>query len=202
MRTHGSARRGLGRGLRDVEAAVHVGVDGAQNHPVHLDRIAREQRAERLRQVEGGCLGDRIGGDQRQRGQRHHGQVVDDGAPRALEQRQKGTGHVEYPEKVDGKGALEDFGIAEVVVRRYAGVVDEEVEAVDRAGGALNVLGAGDVQLHGRNASVCMREWPARSRVHAPRSAAQRFVDECPADAAAGACDQNGLVCDVHVTLL
>ena len=45
------ARRGLGRRLRNVEAAVHVGVDRTQNHPVHPDPIAREQRSERLRQV-------------------------------------------------------------------------------------------------------------------------------------------------------
>src|SRR5579863_7311199 len=67
------ARRGLGRRLRDVEAAVHVCVDGTQNHPVDLDSIGREQRAERLRQAERSRLGNRIGGYQRQRGERDHG---------------------------------------------------------------------------------------------------------------------------------
>jgi len=59
-------RRGFRRHLRYVEAAVHIGVNRAQNDGMDHHALARQERSQRLRQVERGRLRKGVGGNDRQ----------------------------------------------------------------------------------------------------------------------------------------
>src|SRR6186713_1669943 len=47
-----AARRGLGRRLRDLEASIHIGVDGSEEDGVDGDALARQEGTQRLRCAE------------------------------------------------------------------------------------------------------------------------------------------------------
>jgi hypothetical protein len=88
-------------------------------------------------QVERGRLRDRVGRSERQGrdGRRRH--VVDDDPSRTRQQRQEGLGHAVGAEEVDSEVLVERGTIAQVIVKRDAGVVDEDIERADLAGGCL-----------------------------------------------------------------
>ena len=56
---------------------------------------------------------------------------VDDGSSGTSQLRQERLGHTVGSEEVDGEVLLEHRPIAEVVVQRQAGIVDEDVERLD-----------------------------------------------------------------------
>jgi hypothetical protein len=93
--------------------------------------------------------------------------------------------------------------IARIVIDGDAGIVDEDVERADLFDRLLDLCGVSHVQRQRRHAFVGNLQCrAARSGIYALCSAADRFVDECAADAAIGPGDQNGLVRDGHVGLL
>ncbi|WP_291705387.1 hypothetical protein [Bradyrhizobium sp.] len=97
---------------------------------------------------------------------------------------------------------LDNFGIAEIVVDRDAGIVDEDVEASDRAGCARNLSRIGDIKHQRRHTLVGMLELAARSRLNLACSTPNRVINERPPDAVVSASDQNTLICDIHSGLL
>jgi hypothetical protein len=122
--------------------------------------------AQRLRQIERGGLGDRIRRDERQRGQRVQRQVVDDGSPGTSQQRQESLGRAVRAKEVDGEVPFEHGRIAQVVVERQAGVVDQDVERFDVIDCSPNVRRVGHVQGQGPDAPIRMGQRPARAGVH------------------------------------
>ena len=82
-------RDGLRRSFWDLEAASHVGVDGAQEDAMDLHSLTCQKRPQGLRHAQRGRLRNGIAGRERQRGKRHQRQVVDDGSMGALEHGQE-----------------------------------------------------------------------------------------------------------------
>ncbi len=198
-----AARRGLGRGLGNVEAAVHVGVDGAEDHGMDRHALPGQERAQRLRHVQRRRLRDRVAGNDRQGRERHQRQVVDDGSFGALQQRQERARHFEHAEQVDGQMLLDGVDAAQIVIDGDAGIVDEDVERPDLLGCTLDLRHIGDVQGQRRHAFIGdLQRRPAGSGVDALGATRERLLDKSAADAAIGAGDQDGLVGDVHVILL
>ena len=73
-------------------------------------------------------------------------QVVDDGSPGPNQQRQESLSHAVGAEQVDGEVPFEHGPIAQVVVERHAGVIDEDVERVDFIDRSLDLCSVGHVQ--------------------------------------------------------
>src|SRR5262249_27604256 len=124
--------------------------------------------------------------------------VVDDVSPGTRQLRQEGLRHGVGPEEVDGKVALEYVPVAQVVVERDAGVVDQDVEGVDALGGRLDLRRAGYVQGNRRDPRVRVGGGPARACVHALCAPAEGFGDQRLPDAAIGPGDQDRLACYSH----
>ena len=121
-------------------------------------------------------------------------------APRELgQQRQEGLGHAVGAEEVDGQVLLEHGTIAQVVIERDAGVVDEDVERPDLLGRGLDLRRAGHVQDQGGDAPVRVGQGLPRARVHPAGASAEGFGDERLPDAAIGPGHQDGLAVDTHV---
>ena len=163
-----------------------------------MDRHAPpgQQRAQRLRQRERGRLRDRVGGSDRQGGERHDRHVVDDGSPRPGQQPQQGPGDAPRAEEVDGEVPLEHSAVTEVVVRRQPGVVDQDVEGLDGLRRSLDLRLVGHVQAQIGHPSVLVGEWDPCSGVHLFGASAQGFLDQCAPDASVRAGDQDGPVRD------
>jgi len=68
---------GLGRGFHYLGAAVHIGVDGAEDDGMHRHALAGQERSERLRQIERGGLRKGVGGNDGQGSEPRQGQVAD-----------------------------------------------------------------------------------------------------------------------------
>ena len=92
--------------------------------------------------------------------------------------------------------------ITQIVIGSDSGVVDEDVEAAHLADCLLDLLCVGHVEHQRRYAFVGDVERSASSCVHPLCSALQGFLDECTADAAIGAGNQDCFLCDVHDDLL
>src|SRR5713226_4359591 len=133
------SRDGLRRGLRYVEAPGHVGVGGAGQDGMNPHAPSGQKSAQRLRHVERGRLGDRVGRNERQGGEGVQRQIVDNGSPGTSQQRQEGLGHAVGAEEVDGEVLFERGTIGDVIVKRQAGVVDEDIERSDLIGSCLNL---------------------------------------------------------------
>jgi hypothetical protein len=97
---------------------------------------------------------------------------------------------------------LDDLDIAEIVVDRHAGVVDQDIEAFDRLGRPPNLGGVGHVEDQGRHPCVDERQFASRAGVDARGAPAQGLVHQRAADAAIGPGDQDRLVLDRHGVLL
>ena len=84
-------------------------------------------------------------------------------------------------EQVDREALLERAAIAEVVVERHAGVVDEDVERLDPLDRGLDLRRVGHVEDQRRDAPVAMGDRPAGAGVHpaAPRLSASS-TSACP----------------------
>ena len=100
---------------------------------------------------------------------------------RTSQQRQEGLGHAVRAEEIDGE-MLFDYGtIAEVIVKRYTGVVDEDVERLDALDRCLNLCSVGHVQGHGRDALVRVGQGLARTGVHPLRASLKASsTSACP----------------------
>ena len=83
--------------------------------------------------------------------------------------------------------AFEHRGIAQIVVERDARVVDQHVKRLNLRDGIPDVRGVGHVQRHGDDALIGRSDRSARAGVHPPRSPAQCFLHEGPANPAIGA---------------
>jgi hypothetical protein len=76
--------------------------------------------------------------------------------------------------------------VAEVVVQRHAGVVDEDVERSDCSGRGLNLRGVGHVQGQRRDAGIRVGQRLARAGVDPLRAAPEGFADQRLPDTAVG----------------
>src|SRR5438445_4556643 len=133
------------------------------------------------------------GGNGRQR------QNANNGAPRTSQQRQESLGHTIRAVEIDGEALFERGTIAQVVIKRQACVVNEDIERFDFLHGRLNLRSVGYVQREGRHAAVSVLQFAASStRVNPLRSASECLGDERSSDAAIGAGDQDCLVLNVH----
>ena len=83
--------------------------------------------------------------------------------------------------------------IAQVVVKRHAGVVDEDVERFDALDRRLDLRRVGHVQGQGRDARIRMGQGPAGAGVHPLRASPQCFLDQRLTDAAIGPGHQTAL---------
>ena len=92
--------------------------------------------------------------------------------------------------------------IAEVIVVRHAGVVDEDVERLDALDGCLNLRGVGHVQGQGRDAPIRVGQGLARTGVHPLRASPQGFLDQRLPDTAIGPGHQNCSCLRLSCTLL
>jgi hypothetical protein len=79
-------------------------------------------------------------------------------------------GHAVGAEEVDGEVALDRGTVAQVVVHRHAGVVDEDVQRVDDVDRSLNLVGVGDVESDRRDAPIGVVEGLAGAGVHLHRA--------------------------------
>ena len=89
--------------------------------------------------------------------------------------------------------------IAQVIVKRHAGVVDEDIEGFDPLDSGLNLRHVRDVQGQGRDAPIQVDQRLARTRIHPFRPSSQGFLDQRLSDTAVGPGDQNCFICDSHI---
>src|SRR5438552_13997116 len=87
------------------------------------------------------------GGNGRQR------QNANNGAPRTSQQRQESLGHTIRAVEIDGEALFERGTIAQVVIKRQAGVINEDIERFDFLHGRLNLRSVGYVQREVRDAA-------------------------------------------------
>src|SRR5262249_46348597 len=111
--------------------------------------------------------------------------------------RNEGLRHSEHAEEVDLKVLFDDTQIAQVVVDGDAGVVDEDVEGVDRFDRPLDLRRIGYVEREGRDAVIGESGWTAASGKHLLRSSSKGLGEEGAADAAVCPSDQDCLVRNV-----
>ena len=105
-------------------------------------------------------------------------------------------------EEVDGEVLVECGTIAQVVVQRHAGVVDEDIERLDPGDSCLDLRRVGHVQGQRRDAPIRVGQGLARTGVHPPRASPQGLLDQRLPDAAIGPGHQNCSVGDCHCVLL
>jgi hypothetical protein len=96
-----------------------------------------------------------------------------------------------------------DYGaIGQVIVKRQAGVIDEDVERLDALESCLNLRRVGHIHGQRCDASIRVAQGLACTGVHPLRASSQGFLDQRLPDAAIGPGHQNCSVCDRHYTLL
>ena len=81
-------------------------------------------------------------------------------------------------EEIHSQQPLERGPIAELVLQRDTGIVDEDVEVCDLAGGRPDLSGIGDVERERRNAGVSVDEGLPRAGVDPGRASAQCLLDQ------------------------
>jgi hypothetical protein len=132
-----------------------------------------------------------------------HRQNVDDRSPRTSQQPQEGLGHAKCAEEVDGEVPFDYGTLAEVViVKRQAGIIDEDIERLDCLDSCLNLRRVGHVQGQGRDTPIPVGQGLARTRVHPLAASPHGPLDQRLPDAAIGASNQNCSGCDLHALLL
>ena len=89
--------------------------------------------------------------------------------------------------------------IAQIIVKRQAGVVDEYIERFDSLDSVLNLRSVGHVQGQGRDAPIQVGQGLARTGIHPLRASPQGFLDQRLSDTAIGPGHQNCFVCDSHI---
>jgi len=102
-------------------------------------------------------------------------------------------------EEIDGQVLRELGGVAQIVVKGDAGIVDEHIEAIDLGGGLLDLRSLGHIEPDRRHAWLGGERRTTASGIDALRAAPQRFGEQRLAETAVGAGDQYDLVRDVHV---
>src|SRR5205823_7184251 len=113
-------------------------------------------------------------------------------SPRTGQLRQEGLGYAIGAEEVDGEVPFERGTIAQVVVERDAGVVDEDIERFDVLDGCLNLRRIGDVEGQRRDPRIRVNQGLPRTGIDPSGATEQGLLDERLADAAIGPGDQNG----------
>ena len=136
-----------------------------------------QQSAQRLGQGERGRLGDRVSRNDRQGGKGRIRQDVDDGSAGTGQQRQEGLDHVVGAVEVDGEVLFERGTVAEVIVKRQAGVIDEDVEGPHALGSRLRLRRAGHVQNQRRDPPVGMGQRLPGAGIHPLHATLQGFLD-------------------------
>jgi hypothetical protein len=94
---------------------------------------------------------------------------------------------------------IECATMAEVVVKRDAGVIDEDVERLEALNSRPSLHRVGHVQGQGRDAVIRVGRWLARTGIHPLRASPQGLLDQRLSDAAIGPGHQNCSVCDCHI---
>lgn len=153
--------------------------------------LAGQERSERLRHVERGCLRNGVGGYDRQRSERRERQVVDDCTLGTFQQRQERLRHFQRTQEVDGQVPFDYIEITQIVVDGDAGIVDEDVQGVDFGGRSLDLRNTGHVQRQGSDMPVKVGEDVARSGIHSFRASPQGFFYQRLSDTAIGPSYQN-----------
>ena len=103
---------------------------------------------------------------------------------RAFQPRRERVRHSEHAEEVDLEVSFDDVRIAQVVVNRDPGVVDEDVEAVDSLDCPVDLRSVGHIEREGRDAAVGNAKRAAASGKHPLRASSEGLVDERAADPA------------------
>src|SRR5258707_7068259 len=88
---------------------------------------------------------------------------------------------------------------AQIVVDRNARIVYKNIESIYSGGRLLNLRGTGHVQSYRRHAFVRMSDSFARTCIYPLRATLECLFDESLANAAVGAGDPDGFICDSHV---
>ncbi len=63
--------------------------------------------------------------------------------PRKSQRRQESPGHAIRAKEIDGEVPFDRGTIAQVIVKRQAGVIDEDIERFDSLDGSLNMRSVG-----------------------------------------------------------
>ncbi len=88
--------------------------------------------------------------------------------------------------------------IAQVIVKRQAGVIDEDIERFDSLDSSLSLRSVGHVQGQGRDAPIQVGQGLARAGIHPLRASPQGFLDQRLSDTAISAGDGDILVFEAH----
>jgi hypothetical protein len=88
--------------------------------------------------------------------------------------------------------------IAQIIVKRQAGVIDEDIERFDSLDSALNLRSVGYVKGQGRNAPIQVGQGLARTGIHPLRASAQGFLDQRLSNTAIGPGDDDILIFEAH----
>ena len=134
-----------------------------------------------------GGLGDRIARTEWHRGNRRQRQNVDDGSSSTRQQGQESLSHSIRAIEIDGEALFERGAIAQVIVKRQASVIDEDIEIFDLLDSSLNVRSIGHVQCYGRDSPIHVGQRLTRTGIHPLRASPQSFLDQRLADTAVGA---------------
>lgn len=81
---------------------------------------------------------------------------------------------------------FERGSIAQIIVKRQACVIDEDIERFDARDGRLDLRGVGDVQDQWRDAPIQVGQGLACPGIHPFRASPQGFLDQRLSDAAIG----------------
>src|SRR5262249_27609801 len=102
---------------------------------------------------------------------------IDDSASGGSQYRYESLGYVISAKENHGQQPFERGTIAQIILERDAGVVDEDVQSVDLLGGHANLCGVRDVEHQRRDAAVSVKKRLARAGIDPLRASPQRFVD-------------------------
>jgi hypothetical protein len=100
-------------------------------------------------------------------------------------------GHVIGAKQIHREEPFERGAIAEVVLERNTGIVDEDIESVDSLDGCPNLRRIGNVQRQGRDAAISMGKGLARAGIDPLRPSRQSLLNQCFSDAAIGSSHQS-----------
>jgi hypothetical protein len=80
-------------------------------------------------------------------------------------------------EEVDGEVPIDPSAIIKIIVKAYAGVVDQDVERFDAPDSSLNLHRVGHVQGQGHDTLMRMYNGLARTGINALRASFQDFLN-------------------------
>jgi hypothetical protein len=90
--------------------------------------------------------------------------------------------------------------IAQVIEKRQAGIIYEDIERFDSLGSSLNLRSVGHVQGQGRDAPIQVGKGVARTGIHPLRPSPQGFLHQRLSYTAIGPGHQNCFVRDCHIS--